>query len=153
MKTNAMRILDQKKITYKVNEYDVSDGRIDGISVAEKTGADPEKVFKTLVTQGASKNYYVFVIPVLEELDLKAAAKVSGEKKVEMIPMKDLLKITGYIKGGCSPVGMKKSFKTFLHSSSVNQDTIMVSGGKQGLQIELSPRDLQEVVLFAAIYP
>jgi Cys-tRNA(Pro)/Cys-tRNA(Cys) deacylase len=81
MKTNAMRILDQKKITYKVNEYDVSDGRIDGISVAEKTGADPEKVFKTLVTQGASKNYYVFVIPVLEELDLKAAAKVSGEKR------------------------------------------------------------------------
>lgn len=153
MKTNAMRILDQKKITYKVNEYDVSDGRIDGISVAEKTGVDPEKVFKTLVTQGASKNYYVFVIPVLEELDLKAAAKVSGEKKVEMIPMKDLLKITGYIKGGCSPVGMKKSFKTFLHNSSKDQDSIMVSGGKQGLQIELSPRDLQEVVLFAALYP
>lgn len=153
MKTNAMRILDQKKITYKVNEYDVSDGRIDGISVAEKTSADPEKVFKTLVTQGASKNYYVFVIPVLEELDLKAAAKVSGEKKVEMIPMKDLLKITGYIKGGCSPIGMKKSFKTFLHNSSKDQDSIMVSGGKQGLQIELSPRDLQEVVLFAALYP
>ena len=153
MKTNAMRILDQKKITYKVNEYDVSDGRIDGISVAEKTSADPEKVFKTLVTQGASKNYYVFVIPVLEELDLKAAAKVSGEKKVEMIPMKDLLKITGYIKGGCSPVGMKKSFKTFLHNSSKDQDSIMVSGGKQGLQIELSPRDLQDVVLFADLYP
>ncbi len=142
MKTNAMRILDKDNIEYKINEYDVSDGKIDGVSVAEKTGSDPEEVFKTLVTQGVSKNHYVFVIPVLEELDLKKAAKVSGEKKVEMIPMKDLLKTTGYVKGGCSPIGMKKKFKTFIHSSAENQETIMVSGGKPGLQIEISPKDL-----------
>ncbi|NCC80849.1 MAG: Cys-tRNA(Pro) deacylase [Clostridia bacterium] len=153
MKTNAMRILDQKKITYKVNEYDISDGRIDGISVAEKTGADPAKVFKTLVTQGTSKNYYVFVIPVLDELDLKEAARVSGEKKIEMIPMKDLLKITGYIKGGCSPIGMKKNFKTFIHKSSMEHETIMVSGGKQGLQIELAPGELKGTLPFSALYP
>lgn len=153
MKTNAMRILDQKKITYKVNEYDISDGRIDGISVAEKTGADPAKVFKTLVTQGTSKNYYVFVIPVLDELDLKEAARVSGEKKIEMIPMKDLLKITGYIKGGCSPIGMKKNFKTFIHKSSMEHETIMVSGGKQGLQIELVPGELKGTLPFSALYP
>jgi Cys-tRNA(Pro)/Cys-tRNA(Cys) deacylase len=153
MKTNAMRILDQKKITYKVNEYDISDGRIDGISVAEKTGADPAKVFKTLVTQGTSKNYYVFVVPVLEELDLKEAARVSGEKKIEMIPMKDLLKITGYIKGGCSPIGMKKNFKTFIHKSSMEHETIMVSGGKQGLQIELAPGELMGTLPFSALYP
>ena len=153
MKTNAMRILDQKKITYKVNEYDISDGRIDGISVAEKTGADPAKVFKTLVTQGTSKNYYVFVIPVLDELDLKEAARVSGEKKIEMIPMKDLLKITGYIKGGCSPIGMKKNFKTFIHKSSMEHETIMVSGGKQGLQIELAPGELMGTLPFSALYP
>ena len=139
-----MRILDQKKIQYKINEYDISDGKIDGISVAEKTGSEPEKVFKTLVTQGVSKSYYVFVIPVLEELDLKAGAKASNEKKIEMIPMKDLLKTTGYIKGGCSPIGMKKKFKTFIHNSAEKQETIMVSGGKQGLQIELSPQDLLE---------
>lgn len=144
MKTNAMRILDQKKIQYKINEYDISDGKIDGISVAEKTGSEPEKVFKTLVTQGVSKSYYVFVIPVLEELDLKAGAKASNEKKIEMSPMKDLLKTTGYIKGGCSPIGMKKKFKTFIHNSAEKQETIMVSGGKQGLQIELSPQDLLE---------
>ena len=153
MKTNAMRILDQKKITYKVNEYDISDGRIDGISVAEKTGADPAKVFKTLVTQGTSKNYYVFLVPVLEELDLKEAARVSGEKKIEMIPMKDLLKITGYIKGGCSPIGMKKNFKTFIHKSSMEHETIMVSGGKQGLQIELAPGELKGTLPFSALYP
>ena len=146
MKTNAMRILDQKKIIYKVNEYDISDGRIDGISVAEKTGADPAKVFKTLVTQGTSKNYYVFVIPVLDELDLKEAARVSGEKKIEMIPMKDLLKITGYIKGGCSPIGMKKRYPTYIHESCLNFDSIYVSAGQRGLQVRLSPKDLIEEV-------
>ncbi len=153
MKTNAMRILDQKKVKYEVHEYDISDGKIDGISVAEKTGTDPARVFKTLVTQGTSKNYYVFVVPVLEELDLKEAARVSGEKKIEMIPMKDLLKITGYIKGGCSPIGMKKNFKTFIHKSSMEHETIMVSGGKQGLQIELVPAALEGTLPFSALYP
>lgn len=142
MKTNAMRILDQKKIVYQVKEYDVTDNKVDGISVAEKIGVEPSKVFKTLVAQGASKNYYVFIIPVLQEFDLKKAAKASNEKKVEMIPQKDLLKITGYIRGGCSPVGMKKRFKTFIHRSAEDQETIMVSGGKPGLQIELSSQDL-----------
>lgn len=145
MKTNAMRLFDQKKYPYQIMEYDVSDGRIDGISVAEKSGADPGKVFKTLVTQGTSKSHYVFVVPVLEELDLKLAAAAAGEKKIEMIPMKELLKTTGYVKGGCSPVGMKKKFRTFIDRSAEDLDYIMVSGGKVGLQIRTEPRLLKEI--------
>lgn len=142
-KTNAMRILDSKKITYELLTYENKDGKIDGVSVAEKINRDPKNVFKTLVTQGASKNLYVFVIPVAEELDLKKAAKAANEKKVEMIPVKDIQKWTGYIRGGCSPIGMKKAYSTFVHESANGLETIIVSGGKIGLQLELRTEDLK----------
>lgn len=145
VKTNAMRILDAKKVTYEMLTYDNKDGKIDGVSVAEKVGKDPKEVYKTLVTQGASKNIYVFVIPVLGELDLKKAAKAAGEKKVEMIPVKDIQKWTGYIRGGCSPVGMKKEYKTFLDESCHQIDSIIVSGGKIGVQIVIKPDILLEI--------
>lgn len=141
-KTNAMRILDKEKIDYKICTYDISDDMTDGISVALKTGKKVEEVYKTLVTQGISKSFYVFVIPVDKELDLKKIAVLTKEKKIDMIPMKDLLSITGYVKGGCSPVGMKKLFQTFFHEDILNLQTITVSGGKVGIQIELSPNDL-----------
>lgn len=144
-KTNAMRILDKEKIEYKICTYDISDDMTDGISVALKTGKKVEEVYKTLVTQGISKSFYVFVIPVDRELDLKKIAVLTKEKKIDMIPMKDLLSITGYIKGGCSPVGMKKLFKTFFHEDILNLQTITVSGGKVGIQIELVPNDLINV--------
>ncbi|WP_432403020.1 Cys-tRNA(Pro) deacylase [Wukongibacter sp. M2B1] len=145
-KTNAMRILDQKKVSYNVLTYDKGDGKIDGISVAEKIDRNLEVVYKTLVAQGNSKNIYVFVIPVAEELDLKKAAKVSGEKKIEMIPVKEILKLTGYIRGGCSPVGMKKSYKTFIDSSASRIEKIIVSAGRIGVQIEFEVRKLIEVI-------
>ena len=145
-KTNAMRILDKNKIDYEVITYDISDDKIDGVSVAEKTGQDVKEVYKTLVTQGLSKEFYVFVIPVAEELDLKKAAKVAGEKKVEMIYVKDITKYTGYIRGGCSPVGMKKLYKTFIHEDAKALEKICVSGGKKGLQIKLEPKDLIESI-------
>lgn len=144
IKTNALRILDLKKISYKVYEYDAPNGFLDGVSVAEATGFDVEKVFKTLVTQGHSKEYYVCVIPVAKELDLKKAAKHFGEKKLEMIPAKEITNVTGYIKGGCSPIGMKKHFKTAIHISAKNLDKIVVSAGKVGLQTELSAAALSE---------
>lgn len=142
IKTNAMRILDKAQIKYNTYSYDHSDGLIDGISVANKMGQPVECVYKTLVTQGASREYYVFVIPVAEELDLKAAARSVGEKSVEMIKVADINKITGYIRGGCSPIGMKKDYKTVLDSSCEVLDTIIVSAGKIGHQIELAPTDL-----------
>ncbi|NLW21675.1 MAG: Cys-tRNA(Pro) deacylase [Tissierellia bacterium] len=145
VKTNAMRILDTKNIEYRALTYDKGDGRIDGISVAEKIGRDLKEVFKTLVAKGNSGELYVFIIPVAEELDLKKAAKAAGEKKIEMIPVKDITKFTGYVRGGCSPIGMKKQYPTFLDESALNLDTLVVSGGKIGVQIELSPQDLQEV--------
>lgn len=145
-KTNAMRILDKNKIEYEVITYDISDDKIDGVSVAEKTGQDVKEVYKTLVTQGASKEFYVFVIPVAEELDLKKAAKAAGEKKVEMIHVKDITKYTGYIRGGCSPIGMKKLYKTFIHEDAKVLEKICVSGGKKGLQIKLEPKDLIESI-------
>ncbi|MBB6445501.1 Cys-tRNA(Pro) deacylase [Bacillus benzoevorans] len=144
-KTNAMRILDAKRIPYEMFTYENKDGKIDGVSVAEKIGRDPRAVYKTLVAQGASKQIYVFVIPVQEELDLKKAAKAAGEKKVEMIAVKDIQKHTGYIRGGCSPVGMKKLYPTFIHNSAEELDKMIVSGGKIGMQMEVSPGDLQEV--------
>lgn len=151
IKTNAMRILDAKKIEYEMLTYDNKDGKIDGISVAEKIGKDPAEVYKTLVAQGASKAIFVFVIPVGEELDLKKAAKAAGEKAIEMLPMKDIQKWTGYIRGGCSPVGMKKEYKTFLDESSKNLETMVVSAGKIGVQMVIAPSKLQEVTKAAFI--
>ena len=145
-KTNVMRILDKAKITYKAHTYDHSDGAIDGAAVAEKMGQNPEQVFKTLVTKGAGRDYYVFVVPVLKELDLKKAAKSVGEKHVEMIHVKDINKVTGYIRGGCSPIGMKKQFVTVFDKSAENIEAIIVSAGKIGYQIELAPKDLIEIV-------
>ena len=145
VKTNAMRLLDAKKVPYEVLTYENKDGKIDGISVATKVGKDPREVYKTLVTQGASKNILVFVIPVEAELDLKKAAKAAGEKKVEMIHVKDIQKWTGYIRGGCSPIGMKKEYQTFLDESCQTLSSMAVSGGKIGLQIVVSPENLREV--------
>lgn len=141
-KTNAMRILDSKNISYEMLSYESEDGKIDGISVAHKIRVDEKNVFKTLVAQGTSKELYVFVIPVAEELDLKNAAKISGEKKVEMIAVKDILKYTGYIRGGCSPIGLKRDYRTFIHESAKDLDFMIVSAGKIGYQIKLNPNHL-----------
>ncbi|MEH7504529.1 Cys-tRNA(Pro) deacylase [Neobacillus drentensis] len=145
VKTNAMRILDAKKVSYEMLTYDNKDGKIDGVSVAEKVGKDPKEVYKTLVAQGASKNVYVFVIPVAEELDLKKAAKAADEKNIEMLPVKDIQKRTGYIRGGCSPIGMKKEYKTFIDESARQVNSIIVSAGKIGVQIVLDPVQLTEI--------
>ena len=150
-KTNAMRILDKSKIEYEVITYDISDDKIDGISVAEKTGQNLNEVYKTLVTIGNTKELYVFVIPVAEELDLKKAAKVCGEKKIEMIKQKDLEPLTGYIHGGCSPIGMKKQFPTFIDKNVENYETIYFSAGKVGAQVEVSPKDLKKIVNFRVL--
>jgi Cys-tRNA(Pro)/Cys-tRNA(Cys) deacylase len=146
LKTNVMRILDKEGISYNTYTYDSNDGLIDGVSVAEKIGKPVENVYKTLVTKGASREYYVFVIPVSEELDLKAAAKSVGEKAVEMIKITDINKVTGYIRGGCSPIGMKKEYKTVLDSSCKNLSSFIISAGKIGYQIELYPGDLTKLI-------
>ena len=143
-KTNVMRILDQKKITYIPHEYDP--GTTDGKSVAALTGRDPATVFKTLVTVGASKRNYVFVIPVHLELDLKKAAKAVGEKSIAMIRQAELLPLTGYVHGGCSPVGMKKQFKTVIDQSAQELSRMLVSAGRVGAQVELAPVNLAELV-------
>lgn len=141
-KTNVMRILGQKKIKYTAHEYPHGEDAVDGVTVARMTGRDPACVFKTLVTRGASKGIYVFVIPVAEELDLKKAAKVVGEKSIAMVHVSEINALTGYVRGGCSPIGMKKQYKTVYHSSILSQDTVLVSAGKIGQQVELSPADL-----------
>jgi len=141
-KTNAMRILDSKKIPYEIYTYEGNDGKIDGVSVAKKVGIDPKLVYKTLVAHSNTKDIFVFVIPVEEELDLKKAATVSGVKKVEMIPVKDIQKHTGYIRGGCSPIGMKKTYSTFIDEHSNDLDRIVVSAGKIGVQVEIKVDDL-----------
>lgn len=146
LKTNAMRILDKAGIHYNAYTYDHSDGLIDGISVANKMGQPVEQVYKTLVAQGASREYYVFIIPVAEELDLKAAARTVGEKAIEMIKVADINKVTGYIRGGCSPIGMKKDYKTVLDSSCVGLETIIISSGKIGHQIEINPEELIKLI-------
>ena len=143
-KTNAMRILDKEKIEYNIITYDTTDGEVDGISVANKIGKSVDEVYKTLVGHGKG-DIYVFIIPVHHELDLKKAATASGEKKIELIAVKDILKLTGYIRGGCSPVGMKKLYKTFIHSSGLELNHIIVSAGKIGLQIELEPNELKAI--------
>lgn len=141
-KTNVMRLLEQKKIKYKAYEYPHGDEAVDGVTVARLTGQDPEKVFKTLVLRGASKAIYVFVIPVEAELELKKAAKAAGEKSVAMIHVSEINALTGYVRGGCSPIGMKKQYKTFIHESCLSLETMIVSAGKIGYQIELSPQEL-----------
>ena len=144
VKTNVMRILEKEMIAHKVHFYDPDKG-IDGVSVAAQLGEDPQAVFKTLVTQGKSRAFYVFVIPVGETLNLKRAASACGEKAIEMIPQKILLPTTGYIHGGCSPVGMKKAFPTFIDETAQLFDTICVSAGKIGAQVELAPDDLAKI--------
>ena len=145
MKTNAMRILDKLKISYEVFDYSKSSA-ISALDVAKFLNEDPRFVFKTLVTYAKSKEHYVFVIPSLGELDLKKASIVTDEKYIEMLPQKELLSLTGYIHGGCSPIGMKKVFPTFLHSSAKTLPYIFISGGKVGLQIKIAPHDLEKVI-------
>lgn len=142
-KTNVMRVLEQKKIPYKSHTY-TQDASTSGEEIAKILGEEPDCVFKTLVTRGKTGQYYVFVIPVAKELDLKKAAKTSGEKSIEMIKQKELLPLTGYIHGGCSPIGMKKQFKTFVHKTAMDFETIFFSAGKVGYQVELSPADMEK---------
>jgi len=146
-KTNVMRILDQKKVPYVSHSYAETDA-LAGVEVAAVLGEDPAQVFKTLVTVGASKTHYVFMIPVAEELDLKKAAKAVGEKSIAMIAAKELLPLTGYIHGGCSPIGMKKPFKTTVHHTAADFDTFFFSAGKIGYQVEVSTEELKKVLSF-----
>ena len=145
-KTNVMRVLDQKKVPYTPHAYPVGDAAPDGMSVANLLGQDPAAVFKTLVAKGASGGYYVFDVPVEATLDLKKAAKAVGEKSIAMLPAKELLPLTGYVHGGCSPVGMKKRFPTVFHRSCLEHETICVSAGKVGFQVEVRPADLIALV-------
>ena len=145
-KTNVMRVLEQRGIPYTPHAYEHGDTAPDGVTVARSLGQDPEAVFKTLVTRGASGGYYVFDIPVAHTLDLKKAAKAVGEKSVAMLPAKELLPLTGYVHGGCSPVGMKKQFPTVFHETCILYDTVCVSAGRVGLQVEVSPDTLMELV-------
>jgi Cys-tRNA(Pro)/Cys-tRNA(Cys) deacylase len=146
-KTNVMRVLDQKKINYVSHSYIDTDA-ISGVEVAKVLNQDPNQVFKTLVTIGASKKYYVYLVPVHKELDLKKAAKAVGEKSIVMLPAKDLLPLTGYIHGGCSPIGMKKQFQTTIDHTAANFDTIVFSAGKIGYQVELPLEELKKVIRF-----
>lgn len=143
VKTNAMRILDKKKIPYVVHTYD-GEAFHDGVQVADMLGQPHELVYKTLVTIGKSREYHVFVIPIEAELDLKKAAKAVKEKSIEMLPLKDLTDVTGYVRGGCTAIGMKKQFGTVMDESARTLSKVMVSGGKRGVQIELSPVELME---------
>lgn len=144
IKTNAMRILDRNKISYRVNTYECGEF-IDGVHIADMLGQPHESTFKTLVAQGKSSGYYVFAIPIEEELDMKKAAKSVGEKSVELIHVKDINKVTGYIRGGCTPLGMKKQYPTVVDSSAEQFDEIIISGGRLGSQIFLDPKDLVSV--------
>ena len=150
-KTNVMRLLERAGVPYTPHTYDHSDGVIDGAGVARKLGQDPARVFKTLVTRGASGEYAVFCLPVEAELDLKKAARAAGEKSVAMIHVADINKVTGYIRGGCSPLGMKKPFRTFFDASVSALDTVMVSAGKIGFQIEVAPAALLALVPAEAV--
>lgn len=143
-KTNVMRLLDSKNVLYKEHTYDPE--TTNGVEVAKSIGEDPDRVFKTLVTQNEKKEHFVFVIPVNCELDLKKAAKAAKTKSIEMIPQKELLPLTGYIHGGCSPIGMKKAFITKIDETAMLFDTIYVSGGRRGFQIEINPNDISYFV-------
>lgn len=142
IKTNVMRILEREKIEYIAHEYPHGKDAVDGVTVASLMGQNPDYVFKTLVTKGCGRDYYVFVVPVAKELDLKKCAKAVGEKSVQMIPVKDINKVTGYVRGGCSPVGMKKQYRTTYHETVNSIPRIIVSAGKIGYQIDLNPQDL-----------
>lgn len=144
-KTNVMRTLEQKKIKYTAHEYPHGEEAVDGVTVAHITGRDPACVFKTLVTQGNSRKVYVFVIPVAMELELKKAAKAVGEKSIAMVHVSEINALTGYVRGGCSPIGMKKLYTTVYHSSILERETVLVSAGKIGWQVELSPADLIKI--------
>lgn len=141
-KTNVARLLDKAKVTYELIPYEVDENDLSAIHVAASLGEDMECVFKTLVLHGEKSGYFVCVIPGEHEVDLKMAAKASGNKKCDLIPMKELLPLTGYIRGGCSPIGMKKHFPTYIHSTCLDHDFIYVSAGQRGLQIKLAPQDL-----------
>lgn len=141
-KTNALRLLDGAGISYLAREYPTEDGKIDAASVAEKLGAEPERVFKTLVAESPLHEHFVFIVPADATLDLKKAAKAAKTKKIDLIPQKELLPLTGYVHGGCSPVGMKKSFPAFLDETAILFDRIFVSGGRVGVNVEISPEDL-----------
>lgn len=146
-KTNVMRVLEQKKIPYQAHTYEHEEGvAVDGISVAQSLGQDPECVFKTLVARGASKGIYVYCIPVADSLDLKKAARAVGEKSIELVGVKEINALTGYVRGGCSPIGMKKDYPTVFHETAEIVDTMMVSAGKIGYQVELAPQSLMELV-------
>lgn len=145
VKTNVMRILDRNKIAYEMYLYECKEF-IDGMHCAEAAGVPVEKSFKTLVMQGKSGQYYVFVIPIADEVDLKAAARAVSEKSVEMIHVKDITKITGYVRGGCSPIGMKKQFQTVVHQSAEPCDVIYVSGGRIGTTVSVKPEDLMRIL-------
>lgn len=146
-KTNAIRLLEQKKLNFTTHNY-VNSGAISGVEVAQALNQNPDKVFKTLVTVGKSNQNYVFLVPVAKELDLKKGANAVGEKNVSMLKSKDLLPLTGYVHGGCSPIGMKKPFKTVIDDSAKNFDTIIFSGGKIGYQIEISLDELKKALNF-----
>ena len=146
-KTNVMRVLDQKKVPYSHFHIKLEEA-VSGVKMAEMLGQNPEQVFKTLVTAGKTREHYVFVIPVGKELDLKKAAAAVGEKSIEMIPQKELLPLTGYIHGGCSPIGMKKFFTTTFDKSAEDFETIMFSAGKVGYQVEVSLKDLTKAIPF-----
>ncbi|MBR1598236.1 MAG: Cys-tRNA(Pro) deacylase [Lachnospiraceae bacterium] len=146
-KTNVMRVLEQKKVSYTPHTY-TQDATTPGDEIARILGEDPKRVFKTLVTKGKTGTNYVFVIPVECELDLKKAAKAVGEKSIEMIKQKELLPLTGYVHGGCSPIGMKKQFATVIHETAMNYDTIFFSAGKVGYQVEMAPGDVAKVIRF-----
>lgn len=145
-KTNVMRLLDQKKIKYTAREYPHSDAPVDGVTAAALMGQDPARVFKTLVARGASKKIYVFDIPAAAELDLKKAAKAVGEKSIAMVHVSEITALTGYVRGGCSPVGMKKQYPTVFHETAAGLDTVIVSAGRIGFQVELAPADLLGLV-------
>ncbi|MEG0152876.1 MAG: Cys-tRNA(Pro) deacylase [Niameybacter sp.] len=146
IKTNVIRILDKEKIPYECSTYEVKDGKMDGVAVAHKIGIEESKVFKTLIVQGKSKTCYVCVIPVSKELDFKKICTLTGEKNIDMLPLVDLQKTTGYIRGGCSPIGMKKLLKTFVDESATQLEKMTFSAGKVGVQVTLQPEVLKNLV-------
>jgi len=148
-KTNVMRLLEGAHLPYQFHFYDAPDGALSGVEVARQLSQDPDHVLKTLVTTGATGKHYVFMIPVAEELSLKKAAAAAKEKSIVMLKSKDLLPLTGYVHGGCSPIGMKKAFPTFIDETAQLFDTILFSGGKIGTQVEMSPEDLQKMVPYS----